>query len=160
GGMEMEDIASDILRFHRNAYPEAIAHLINYGVMNHRANGEFHGNNPQLVRTLHTALGFKTDHNNDIEKQKQFHEYTRLVRARPPAALRDLLTFVSNRQPIPMAEVEPLEKIVSRFCTGGMSLGALSKEAHEILAIAMNRLKGKSNSGEGGEDPLRYYPIR
>jgi glutamate synthase (ferredoxin) len=160
GGLEMEEIARDLLRFHRNAYPQPIDRLTNYGVMNHRVNGEFHGNNPQLVRTLHKALGFKNDENNDIEKHKQFHEYTRLVRSRPPAALRDLLTFASDRQPIPIADVEPLENIVRRFCTGGMSLGALSKEAHEVLAIAMNRLKGKSNSGEGGEDPLRYYPIR
>jgi glutamate synthase (ferredoxin) len=67
-----------------------------------------------------------------------------------------LLDFQFNRPAVPLEEVEPVTEIVKRFCTGGMSLGALSREAHETLAIAMNRLGGKSNSGEGGEDPVRY----
>lgn len=75
---------------------------------------------------------------------------------RPVTALGDLLDFQSDREPIPLEEVEPVTEIVKRFCTGGMSLGALSQEAHEVLAIAMNRIGGKSNSGEGGEDPIRF----
>jgi glutamate synthase (ferredoxin) len=70
--------------------------------------------------------------------------------------LRNLLDFQSDREPVPLEEVEPVTEIVKRFCTGGMSLGALSQEAHEVLAIAMNRIGGKSNSGEGGEDPIHY----
>lgn len=160
GGLEMDGITEDLLKFHAKAYLTPITQLKNYGIMTHRPDGEFHGNNPHVVRTLHKALGFKDSGVEPLEKQAQFKEYTRIVRERPPAALRDLLTFSSDRQPIPLSEVEAAEKIVRRFCTGGMSLGALSKEAHEVLAIAMNRLKGKSNSGEGGEDPLRYYPIK
>jgi glutamate synthase (ferredoxin) len=159
GGLEIDGITQDLQQFHINAYPEPVAQLRNYGIMTHRPDGEFHGNNPQVVRTLHKALGFKDNGIGPVEKQAQFKEYTRIVRGRQPAALRDLLTFSSDRQPIPLEQVEPVEEIVKRFCTGGMSLGALSKEAHEVLAIAMNRLNGKSNSGEGGEDPLRYYPI-
>jgi glutamate synthase (ferredoxin) len=82
--------------------------------------------------------------------------YKQYLEGRPITALRDLLDFQSDRQPIPLEEVESIASIVQRFCTGGMSLGALSREAHETLAIAMNRIGGKSNSGEGGEDPVRY----
>jgi glutamate synthase (ferredoxin) len=78
---------------------------------------------------------------------------------RTPTALRDLLEFKSDRPSIAIDEVEPATEILSRFCTGAMSLGALSREAHEVLAIAMNRVGGKSNCGEGGEDPIRYLPI-
>ncbi|MEN9243994.1 MAG: glutamate synthase-related protein, partial [Gloeomargarita sp. DG02_5_bins_242] len=88
-----------------------------------------------------------------------FAVYQQFLENRPPTAPRDLLTFVSDRPPIPLAEVEPASAIVTRFCTGGMSLGALSREAHEVLAIAMNRLGGKSNSGEGGEDPVRFQVL-
>ena len=79
-----------------------------------------------------------------------------ICKDRPVTALRDLLDFQSDRSSIPLEEVESVSDIVKRFCTGGMSLGALSREAHETLAIAMNRIGGKSNSGEGGEDPVRY----
>ncbi|MCI10845.1 ferredoxin-dependent glutamate synthase 1 chloroplastic-like, partial [Trifolium medium] len=73
--------------------------------------------------------------------------------------LRDLLEFKSDRAPIPVGKVEPALSIVKRFCTGGMSLGAISRETHEAIAIAMNRIGGKSNSGEGGEDPIRWKPL-
>jgi len=78
---------------------------------------------------------------------------------RPVTAIRDLLEFASDRQPVPLCEVEDVMSITARFCTGGISLGALSREAHEVIGIGMNRVGGKSNSGEGGEDPLRYKPI-
>jgi glutamate synthase (ferredoxin) len=158
GGLEIEEVETDWLRFHNAAFPET-AKLTNYGFMNHRVDGEFHGNNPQVVRALHAALKLNRSGHSDKEKHELYEEYSKLVRKRPPAALRDLLEFKSDRPAIPVSEVEPASEIVKRFCTGGMSLGALSKEAHEILAIAMNRLGGKSNSGEGGEDPNRYYPI-
>lgn len=79
---------------------------------------------------------------------------------RPVTAIRDLLDFSSDRQPVPLSEVEDAVSICSRFVTGGMSLGALSREAHEVIALGMNRVGGMSNSGEGGEDPLRYSPIQ
>jgi len=159
GGLEIDDIERDIVDLHRKAFPFAHKQLINYGMMSSRPGGEYHGNNPKIVRALHTALGISQKVVSIKERQERFLEYSALVRQRPPLALRDLLRFVSDRQPIALDQVESAEDIVKRFCTGGMSLGALSKEAHEVLAIAMNRLGAKSNSGEGGEDPLRYYPI-
>lgn len=177
GGLEVEDIAAEALRFHVTAFPEAQP-LRNRGTMNHRPGGEYHGNNPVLVRALHAALGINNAGTMLTEqaapgaatsaqeagrsaddRQLKFNHYSELIRDRPPMALRDLLEFNSSAAQISVDEVESVESIVQRFCTGGMSLGALSKEAHEVLAIAMNRLGAKSNSGEGGEDPLRYYPI-
>ena len=87
---------------------------------------------------------------------EHFKLYKELISKRPTTALRDLLTINSNRESIPVSEVESVESICKRFCTGGMSLGALSREAHEVLAVAMTRIGGKSNSGEGGEDPARF----
>ncbi|WP_218079466.1 glutamate synthase large subunit [Anthocerotibacter panamensis] len=159
GGLEVAEIAQEVLAFHTRAFPGA-RKLINYGLMSYRADGEYHGNNPQVVKALHGAIGLNKKISTPQARQEQFQEYASLVRERPPAALRDLLTFQSDREPISLDAVEPATEIVRRFCTGGMSLGALSKEAHEVLAIAMNRLGGKSNSGEGGEDPLRYHPIQ
>jgi glutamate synthase (ferredoxin) len=92
----------------------------------------------------------------DTSAYDHYEVYKKYLQGRPVTALRDLLDFQSERSPVPIEEVEPISEIVKRFCTGGMSLGALSREAHETLAIAMNRLGGKSNSGEGGEDPVRY----
>ncbi|MEK0196428.1 glutamate synthase-related protein, partial [Microcoleus anatoxicus] len=85
-----------------------------------------------------------------------YEVYKKQLETRPVTALRDLLDFASDRPSIPIEEVESVADVVKRFATGGMSLGALSPEAHETLAIAMNRIGGKSNSGEGGEDPKRY----
>merc|ERR1712159_24120 len=77
----------------------------------------------------------------------------------PVTTLRDMLEVSSDRKSISIDEVEPATKIVERFCTGGMSLGAISRETHEVIAIAMNRIGGKSNSGEGGEDPIRWKAL-
>ncbi len=108
-------------------------------------------NNPEMAKALHKAVSSNSyDH---------YEVYRRQLTGRVPTALRDLLEFKSDRPSIPLAEVEPASEIVKRFCTGGMSLGALSREAHEVLAIAMNRLGGKSNSGEGGEDPIRFQVL-
>ncbi len=159
GGLEIDEIAQESVRFHQQAYG-ASAKTINYGVITYRPDGEYHGNNPQVVKALHGAVGLNKKITDPAERTAQFLVYSQLLKERPPQALRDLLQFQSDRAPIAIDEVEPIETIVARFCTGAMSLGALSKEAHEVLAIAMNRLGGKSNSGEGGEDPLRFYPIR
>src|SRR5205814_2135828 len=101
---------------------------------------------------------FKMQHATRSGQYEVFKENTRLVddQSRRQATLRGLLELTSDRQPVPIDEVEPVERIVKRFATGAMSYGSISQEAHETLAIAMNRIGGKSNTGEGGEDPARY----
>ncbi len=110
--------------------------------------GEYHCYNPDVIATLQSAV-----RSGDFER---FREYSKLVNERPVATLRDLMGIKPASDPIPLDEVEPIEAILPRFDSAGMSLGALSPEAHEALAIAMNRMGGRSNSGEGGEDPSRY----
>jgi len=110
--------------------------------------GEYHVYNPDVVSTLQAAV---TSGN-----WSDYEAYRDTVNSRPPVLLRDLLALQSDAKPIPLDEVEPVEAILNRFDSAGMSLGALSPEAHETLAEAMNRLGGRSNSGEGGEDPARY----
>jgi glutamate synthase (NADPH/NADH) large chain len=110
--------------------------------------GEYHMYNPDVIGALQAAVV-----SGDYE---QYKVYAQLVNGRPASTLRDLLGFNLATTPIPIEEVEPIEAVLARFDGAGMSLGALSPEAHEALAIAMNRLGGRSNSGEGGEDPARY----
>ncbi|WP_041555875.1 glutamate synthase large subunit [Nostoc sp. PCC 7524] len=149
GGLSISELAQEILSFHSKAFPElTIKKLENLGFFNYRPGGEYHMNSPELAKALHKAV--------DGKKYDHYEVYKQYLHGRPVTALRDLLDFQSDRLPIPVEEVESVSEIVKRFCTGGMSLGALSREAHEVLAIAMNRLGGKSNSGEGGEDPVRY----
>ena len=118
------------------------------GLIKYVQNGEYHMYNPEVVALLQAAVL-----TGDYEHYRQF---ARLVNERPVSTLRDLLVPKSDTRAIPLDEVEPVEDIVRRFDGAGMSLGALSPEAHEALAIAMNRLGARSNSGEGGEDPARY----
>lgn len=149
GGLSIRDLAQEVLSFHAKAFPElSLKKLENLGFVQYRPGGEYHMNSPELAKALHKAVDGK-DYNH-------YQTYKKYLQERPVTALRDLLDFQSDRQPIPLEEVESVSDIVKRFCTGGMSLGALSREAHETLAIAMNRIGGKSNSGEGGEDPVRY----
>ncbi|MEM7376451.1 MAG: glutamate synthase large subunit [Pseudomonadota bacterium] len=110
--------------------------------------GEYHVYNPDVVKTLQAAV--------TSGEWSDYEAYRDTVDERPPVLLRDLLTLTSDKAAISIDEVEPVEAILSRFDSAGMSLGALSPEAHETLAEAMNRLGGRSNSGEGGEDPARY----
>jgi len=110
---------------------------------------EYHAFNPDVVKALQEAVA-----SGDYGKYK---EYAALVNERPVATLRDLLSFRKDIRPIDLSEVEPVENIFPRFDSAAMSLGALSPEAHEALAVAMNTLGGRSNSGEGGEDPARYH---
>jgi len=110
--------------------------------------GEYHCYNPDVISTLQAAV-----RSGDYDR---YMEYARLVNERPVATLRDLMKLKPAGKPIPLDEVESIEDILPRFDSAGMSLGALSPEAHEALAIAMNRMGGRSNSGEGGEDPSRY----
>lgn len=152
GGLTLSDLAIEVLAFHQRAFPELQARkLFNYGFIQSRPKGEFHINSPEMSKLLHQAIASGDADHYDL--------YNRHISDRPPTGLRDLLDFESDRDPIAIDEVEPAEKLYERLATGGMSLGALSREAHETLAIAMNRIGGKSNSGEGGEDPARFVTI-
>merc|ERR1719232_1375773 len=133
--------------------------------------GEYHVNNADLTKLLHKAIGLdktvsaasnRDQLENDGVKPASVANYeifTKSLESAPVASIRDLLDFDSDQMSIPIEEVEPIENIMKRFCTGAMSLGALSQEAHETLAIAVNRIGGKSNSGEGGEDVIREHPL-
>ena len=165
GGIGLAEIAADALRRHAEAWPlpdasEAPAkptdgraqwRLPNRGFVRFRREGEYHGYNRLVVQMLQQAA--MTGDPDD------YRRYTSLVYDRPPSALRDLLAFRSDRPAIPVEQVEPASEIVKRFNTTAMSLGALSPEAHRTLAIAMNRLGARSNTGEGGEDPDWWTPL-
>ncbi|MFT6431237.1 MAG: glutamate synthase (NADPH/NADH) large chain [Halopseudomonas sp.] len=114
--------------------------------------GEYHAYNPDVVRTLQDAV--------QGDSYDKYLEYAALVNSRPVASLRDLLRLRDDQTPVELDQVEPLESIFKRFDSAGISLGALSPEAHEAIAEAMNRLGARSNSGEGGEDPARYGTSR
>jgi glutamate synthase (NADPH/NADH) large chain len=118
------------------------------GLLKYMHGGEYHCFNPDVIATLQAAV-----RSGDFDR---YQEYARLVNERPVATLRDLFLLKPVGPPVPLDDVEPIEDILPRFESAGMSLGALSPEAHEALAIAMNRMGGRSNSGEGGEDPARY----
>lgn len=118
------------------------------GYLKYVHGGEYHSYNPDVVTSLQDAV-----QNGD---ESRYRDYANYVNSRPVATIRDLFELTSDRKAIPMSEVEPAEALFKRFDSAAMSLGALSPEAHEALAIAMNELGGRSNSGEGGEDPKRY----
>ncbi|MEM7324083.1 MAG: glutamate synthase central domain-containing protein, partial [Actinomycetota bacterium] len=158
GGIGLTELAEECARRHRVAYPdrpELLAHrqLDAGGEYKWRREGEYHLFNPETV--------FKLQHATRTKRYDIFKEYTTLVdsQAERLATLRGLFRFRSEREPIPVEEVEPISEIVKRFATGAMSYGSISAEAHETLAIAMNRLGGKSNTGEGGEDPERFVTM-
>ncbi|ANV85137.1 glutamate synthase subunit alpha [Picosynechococcus sp. PCC 7003] len=155
GGMTLADLSQEGIAFHSRAFPELSgSKLANYGFVNYRKGGEYHMNSPEMTKALHKAVAAYND--DQQEAFDHYGNYQDYLENRPATALRDLLDFKSDRPAIDLIEVESVESIVKRFCTGGMSLGSLSREAHETLAIAMNRLGAKSNSGEGGEDPVRF----
>lgn len=155
GGIGMDEIAEEALIPHRRAFTETgnvHSLILTEGVYSYRKYGEHHAWNPESVALLQWST-----RNNDYNKYK---EYAALVDCETtrPAFLRGLLTY--KRNPIPLEEVEPVETIMKRFVTGAMSYGSISREAHEALAIAMNRIGGRSNTGEGGEDPVRFKPMK
>jgi len=155
-GAGMQELAEDIRHRHEHAYArQRIAgtpELEPGGVYQWRRNGERHLLNPEVI----AALQRSTQGNN----REAFAEFTRLVDAQNThlQTLRGLMTFKRSRTPVALDEVEPWTEIVKRFKSGAMSYGSISREAHETLAIAMNRLGAKSNSGEGGEEQHRYQP--
>ncbi|MCF6137347.1 glutamate synthase large subunit [Pseudalkalibacillus berkeleyi] len=149
GGIDLQMIADESIKRHQKAYSTLNPSLEAGGAMQWRSTGEHHSFNPKTIHTLQHAC-----RTNDPELFKKFSE---LVRTEEVTYLRDLFEFnTESTTPIPLDEVEPVESLWKRFKTGAMSYGSLSKEAHEILAVAMNRIGGKSNSGEGGEDPDRF----
>ena len=158
GGVGLDVLAAEVAARHAHAYqdrPAQTAHrdLWVGGEYQWRREGEYHLFNPETV--------FKLQHSTRTRRYDVFKEYTRAVdsQARRLATLRGLFTLkVGSRPPVDVDEVEPVETIVRRFSTGAMSYGSISAEAHETLAIAMNRLGGKSNTGEGGEDAERWIP--
>jgi glutamate synthase (NADPH/NADH) large chain len=158
-GVGLEVLAQEMLRRHALGYPEReddqLATLPNPGEFHWRAEGERHMWNPQSISDIQVAA-----RENDPKAYEQFSKHVN-EDARMRCALRGLMEFKEgvNGGPIPIDEVEPASEIVKRFCTGAMSFGSISAEAHEGLAIAMNRIGGKSNTGEGGEDPERFKPL-
>lgn len=147
GGVGLPDIARDYLTWHARAFVKQDKVLDIGGFYRFRREGEYHAFNPEVVKALHQAVS-----QTDLDA---YHKYTELVNKRVPMTIRDLLKIKTGSR-IPVTEVEDGENIVKRFCTPGISYGAISKEVHEDFAIAMNRLGAKSDSGEGGEDSERY----
>src|SRR6201993_422197 len=156
-GIGLQEIAIETLTRHQKAYAKALPEegsasvsLDDPGFYRFRRQGEAHAITPPVIKSFHAFV--------KSNKPEDYKTYADAIRAARPNALRDLLQIVPNgRDAIPLDEVEAIEEIRRRFTTAGMSLGALSPEAHECLAIAMNRIGGKSNSGEGGEDPQRFH---
>ncbi|PKR77942.1 glutamate synthase large subunit [Halalkalibacillus sediminis] len=149
GGIDLATIGEESVMRHQNAFVKKMTRLDSGGAMQWRTDGEYHAFNPRTIHTLQHAA--KT---NDREK---YDEFVQLVSKEKLTFLRDLVDVkIDESKSIPLDEVEPVENIFKRFKTGAMSYGALSKEAHEMLAVAMNRIGGKSNSGEGGEDTDRF----
>ena len=155
GGISLAELAQEASQQHARAFPAIPVRsetLEVYGQYQFRKDGELHLFNPRTIHLLQKACR--------INDYATFKEYTRLIddQSERLATLRGLLELKPAAEPIPLEEVEPIEAITTRFKTGAMSYGSISKEAHEALAIAMNRIGGKSNTGEGGEDIVRYTP--
>jgi glutamate synthase (NADPH) large chain len=152
GGARFQELEADQKIIAQSAWIDRKP-LVQGGLLKYIHGGEYHAFNPDVVQTLQKAV--------QTGSYAVWKQYSDLVNTRPVAMLRDLLSVRDDLcTPIPLSDVEPIESIIKRFDSAGMSLGALSPEAHESLAEAMNRLGGRSNSGEGGEDPARYGTIK
>lgn len=152
GGIGFYEIAEEVLIPHRKAFTEELQpEILTEGVYNYRKHGEHHAWNPETISLLQWCT-----RTNDYNK---FKEFTARANANTsqPSFIRGLFNIKKN--PIPVDEVEPVSNIMKRFVTGAMSYGSISREAHETMAIAMNRIGGRSNTGEGGEDPERFKPL-
>ena len=151
GGLTLNEIADETRMRHIQAYgAQGKEPLPSGGLFQYKADGEKHLYNPKTIHLFQRAV---REGNYDLYK-----EYSKLIASEGGLNIRSLLAFTGAGDPIPLEEVEPEEKIMRRFKTGAMSYGSLSEEAHMCLAIAMNRIGGKSNSGEGGENPERFVP--
>lgn len=149
GGVGLESIAKDYEAFHDAGFAKEVDDLLPYiGQFSYRKDGEKHAWNPETISALQLATR--------LGSYAKFKEYTRRVDEKEsPIFLRDFFSF--RRNPIPLEDVEPVEEIVKHFVTGAMSFGSISKEAHEAMALAMNKLNARSNTGEGGEDSDRFH---
>lgn len=149
GGVGLESIAKDYQAFHDAGFAKEVDDLLPYiGQFSYRKDGEKHAWNPETISALQLAT--------HLGSYAKFKEYTRRVDEKEsPIFLRDFFSF--HRNPIPLEDVEPVEEIVKHFVTGAMSFGSISKEAHEAMALAMNKLNARSNTGEGGEDSDRFH---
>jgi len=155
GGVSIEGIADETIKRHRFAYPERNTgqmYLESGGVYQWKRGGEFHLWNPESISCIQDAT-----RNKDYDRYKQFSKSIN-DQSQNPTTLRSLLKFKKVKS-ISLDEVEPVESIMKRFATGAMSFGSISRSAHETIAIAMNRIGGKSNTGEGGEDPGRFIAL-
>jgi glutamate synthase domain-containing protein 2/glutamate synthase domain-containing protein 1/glutamate synthase domain-containing protein 3 len=153
GGIGLDVLAAEALERHVRGYPQRVEDLLPVGgIYAWRREGERHMWNPETVAALQHAVR--------LESQDAYDDFARMANeeATRRSAIRGLLKFRDDVEPIPLDEVQEAKELVRRFVTGAMSLGSISTEAHETLAIAMNRLGGKSNTGEGGEDPRRFTP--
>ena len=146
-GASFEDFEQDGLTLSRAAWLKR-KQMSHGGLLKYVHDGEYHAYNPDVVSSLQLAV--------KSGKYSDYKRYSKLVNERNPSHLRDLLSLTSSLDPVDIEAVESAESLYPRFDTAAMSIGALSPEAHEALAIAMNRLGGNSNSGEGGEDPKRF----
>ncbi|MDP8971039.1 MAG: glutamate synthase-related protein, partial [Actinomycetota bacterium] len=181
GGIGLRELAADVLTRHARAFSDR-PQLDSPGFIKFKRGGEYHATNPDVIEALHRTVGLEGDLGpvspdgqgpardgklalgaahllsvaTDQGRWELYQHFARLVNERPPTEPRDLLEPAWAGDPAPLGEVEPATSIVQRFFTGAMSLGALSPEAHETLAVAMNLLGASSNTGEGGEDPARY----
>ena len=150
-GIRLDEVANDAIAMHADGFKTEAEKqkLVNKGIYHFRKNGEEHAWNPETISNLQLATR--------LGSYKKFKEYSSLVDdKKAPIFLRDFLGF--KRNPICIDKVEPVENIMRRFVTGAMSYGSISKEAHEAMAIAMNTIHGRSNTGEGGEDAVRFTP--
>ncbi|MBM4422713.1 MAG: glutamate synthase large subunit [Chloroflexi bacterium] len=155
GGLDLDDIGKIVIAWHRRAFFRDNVSLASPGYYKFKRDGETHAFSPEVVRALHEAV--------EADDYGEYKKYSALVHSRPPVDFRDLLDFAvgaPREAPLPAMGVEPASSIIRRFSTAAMSHGALSKEAHETMSVAMNRLGSFSNSGEGGEESSRYHNQR
>ncbi len=154
GGIDITDLAKEILINHQYAYSDEFeedAPIRHLGAYSYRKDGEYHAWNPETIATLQIATR--------LGSYKKFKEYTSIINDKDkPVFIRDFLDF-KKTESISIDEVEPVESIMKRFVTGAMSFGSISREAHEALAIAMNKIGARSNTGEGGESSDRFSPL-
>ncbi|TFE68899.1 glutamate synthase large subunit [Methylacidiphilum caldifontis] len=156
GGLNYRQIAKEALQRHELGFGSADHKLMDMGYYRYKREGERHALSPQAINSLHIFVGLKGK--NKAGQIEDYQRFSEAINKNAPISIRDCLTF-RPQTPIPIEEVEQVEEIRKRFTTAAMSYGALSPEAHETLSIAMNRIGGKSNTGEGGEDPERYSPL-
>ena len=153
GGIRLQEIAVDAIRMHANAFDKPVDEVMleHKGIYSYRKDGDKHAWNPETISTLQLATR--------LGSYKKFKEYSQLVNQKEaPIFLRDFFDF-KKKKSIPLEKVEPASEIMKRFVTGAMSFGPISKEAHETMPMPMNLIHGRSNTGEGGEDPERFQPL-